>query len=68
MIINLLGLNCLRIKGLIAKVFVIGSSSHAMGTVKAMEMGTIEGAMSSLSIAVAGILTVIATSVFSNFY
>ena len=49
----------------IAKGIAIGSSSHAIGTAKAMEMGEIEGAMSSLSIAVAGILTVIGTTIFS---
>jgi putative effector of murein hydrolase len=32
-----------------------------------MEMGEIEGAMSSLSIAVAGILTVFGATLFSNF-
>ena len=32
-----------------------------------MEMGEIEGAMSSLSIAVAGILTVALSSVFAGF-
>lgn len=58
----------LRIKEPIAKGIAIGSASHAMGTVKAMEMGEIEGAMSSLSIAVAGVLTVIGASVFSYLY
>lgn len=51
----------------IAKGIGIGSASHAMGTTKAMEMGEIEGAMSSLSIAVAGLMTVIAASLFANF-
>ena len=51
----------------IAKGIGIGSASHAIGTAKAMEMGEIEGAMSSLSIAVAGILTVVGASVFANF-
>jgi putative effector of murein hydrolase len=37
-----------------------------MGTVKALEMGEVEGAMSSLSIALAGILTVVAASVFAT--
>ena len=50
----------------IAKGIALGSSSHAIGTAKAMEMGEIEGAMSSLSIAVAGILTVIGASVFAS--
>ncbi len=58
----------LRIKEPIAKGIAIGSASHAMGTAKAMEMGEIEGAMSSLSIAVAGVLTVIGASIFSYFY
>lgn len=51
----------------IAKGIAIGSASHAIGTAKAMEMGEIEGAMSSLSIAVAGLLTVIGASIFANF-
>lgn len=52
----------------IAKGVAIGSASHAMGTVKAMEMGEVEGAMSSLSIAVAGVITVIFTFIFVHFY
>lgn len=51
----------------IAKGVAIGSSSHAIGTAKAMELGEIEGAMSSLSIAVAGLLTVIVASIYANF-
>lgn len=42
----------------IAKGIAIGTSSHALGTTKAFEMGEIEGAMSSLAIAIAGICTV----------
>ena len=51
----------------ISKGLALGTSSHAIGTAKAMEMGEVEGAMSSLSIAVSGILTVIFASVFSHF-
>ena len=51
----------------IAKGIAIGTAAHAIGTAKAMEMGEIEGAMSSLAIAVAGLLTVIGASIFSNF-
>lgn len=51
----------------IAKGIGIGSASHAIGTTRAMEMGEIEGAMSSLSIAVAGLLTVIGASIFAQF-
>lgn len=46
----------------------IGTASHAMGTAKAMELGEVEGAMSSLSIAVSGLLTVVVAIVFSNIY
>jgi putative effector of murein hydrolase len=40
----------------------------AMGTAKAMEIGEIEGAMSSLSIAVAGLMTVIGATIFYQLY
>ena len=56
-----------RIKEPIAKGLALESAAHAIGTAKAMEMGEIEGAMSSLSIAVAGILTVALSSVFAGF-
>lgn len=56
-----------RINEPIAKGIAIGSASHAIGTAKAMEMGEIEGAMSSLSIAVAGLLTVVGASIFAYF-
>lgn len=52
----------------IAKGIGIGSSSHAIGTAKALEMGEVEGAMSGLSIAVSGILTVFLAILFSKFY
>ena len=51
----------------IAKGISIGSASHAIGTAKAMEMGDVERAMSSLSIAVAGILTVVGASIYAMF-
>lgn len=56
-----------RIEEPVAKGIAIGSASHAIGTAKAMEIGEIEGAMSSLSIAVAGLVTVVGASVFANF-
>lgn len=57
-----------RIKSPISKGLALGTSSHAIGTTKAMEMGEIEGAMSSLSIVVAGLLTVVLASVFAMLY
>lgn len=57
-----------RIHEPVAKGIALGSASHAIGTAKAMEIGEIEGAMSSLSIVVSGIITVAGASVFANFY
>ena len=56
---------CFRIKNAISKGLALGTSSHAIGTTKAMEMGEIEGAMSSLSIVVAGLMTVVLASIFA---
>lgn len=39
-----------------------------MRTAKALEMGETEGAMSSLSIAVSGIITVLLTGIYSKIY
>lgn len=55
-----------RIHEPISKGLALGTAAHAIGTAKAMEIGEIEGAMSSLSIAVAGILTVIFATVFAG--
>ena len=62
------GLLCrlLGIKDPIAKGIAIGTASHVMGTSKAMEIGKIEGAMSSLSVAVAGCMTVGAAILFQG--
>lgn len=56
-----------KIQEPVAKGVAIGTASHAVGTAKAMEMGEIEGAMSSLSIVIAGIMTVFGVSFFANF-
>lgn len=57
-----------KIEEPVAKGIGIGSAAHAIGTARAMEMGEIEGAMSSLSIAVAGLLTVIIAPLFANLW
>jgi len=43
----------------VAKGIALGTSAHALGTTKALEMGEVEGAMSGLSIGISGIITVI---------
>jgi predicted murein hydrolase (TIGR00659 family) len=50
--------NIFRIKDKVAVGVAIGTAAHALGTTKAMELGETEGAMSSLSIGVAGLITV----------
>lgn len=56
----------LKIEEPVAKGLALGTSAHAFGTAKALELGEIEGAMGSLSIAVAGLLTVIAVPMMSG--
>lgn len=56
-----------RITEPMSRGLAIGSASHAIGTARAMELGEVEGAMSSLSIAVAGVMTVALSSVFADF-
>lgn len=60
-------LRIFRITDPVARGVAIGTSSHALGTAKAMELGEVEGAMSSLSIAVSGIMTVILFSFYVKF-
>ena len=55
-----------KIEEPIARGLGLGTSAHAIGTAKAMELGPVEGAMSSLAIAVAGLLTVVGASVFAG--
>lgn len=56
-----------RITEPVSKGLAFGASSHAIGTAKAIEMGEIEGAMSSLAIAVSGVLTVVLASLYTHF-
>lgn len=55
-----------RITEPISKGLAFGASSHAIGTAKALEIGEVEGAMSSLAIAVSGIFTVVLASLFAG--
>ena len=54
-----------RITDPVAKGLAIGTASHALGTSKALEIGEVEGAMSGLSIAVAGLMTVVVAPLFA---
>lgn len=57
-----------RIKDKIAIGLALGTSSHVLGTAKALELGEVEGAMSSLSIVVSGVLTVAGANIFAMLY
>lgn len=59
-------LKLFRITNPVAKGLAIGTSAHALGTSKAMEIGEIEGAMSSLAIVITGIMTVVSVSFFAK--
>ena len=49
----------LGIKSRIARGLALGSAAHGLGTARAMELGTIEGAISGLAIGLMGIMTAI---------
>lgn len=46
-----------RVRNKVAQGVAIGTCSHAVGTARALEMGELEGAMSGVAIAVAGMMT-----------
>lgn len=60
-------LRLFRIKEPAAKGVALGTAAHAIGTSKAMQLGDTEGAVSSLSLVVSGIITVAGASVFAAF-
>ena len=47
----------LNLRNAIARGLAIGNASHAAGTTKAMQMGPVEGALSSLAIVLSGLMT-----------
>lgn len=55
-----------KIKDRVAIGVSLGTASHAVGTSKALEIGEVEGAMSSLSIGIAGIMTVVIAPIIYN--
>lgn len=56
-----------KINNPVAKGIALGTSAHALGTTKALEMGEVEGAMSGLSIGISGIITVVLIPIIINF-
>ena len=58
-------LKFVKVEDPIAKGLAIGTASHAVGTSHAIELGEIEGAMSGLAIAVAGLMTAVIAPLFA---
>lgn len=57
----------LRIRNPIAQGVAFGTASHVIGTARANELGSIQGAAGSLSLAVAGVLTAVLLPIFLGF-
>lgn len=55
-----------KIDNEVAVGVAIGTSSHALGTTKAVELGETQGAMSSLAIGIAGLITVIIAPILAK--
>ena len=55
-----------RITNPIAVGLACGNAAHAMGTSKALEFGEVEGAMSSLAVVTAGVITVVLAPIFAG--
>ena len=58
----------MNLKHPISRGLAIGNASHAAGTVKAMEMGKIEGSFSSLAIVLSGLMTAVVAPIAIWFY
>ena len=60
-------LNAARVYDPVARGLAIGVGAHVVGTARALELGEVEGAMSSLAIVLTGFLTVALAPIFVNF-
>lgn len=67
---NILGtqiLRLFRVNDRVAKGIALGCGSHAFGTVRALELGEVEGAMASLSLVITALLTVVIAPFLGSF-
>lgn len=60
-------LNLFRVKHDVARGIALGSMSHAIGTARAYKENEVQGAMSSLAMAIAGLLTAVLAPLFASF-
>lgn len=67
---NILGtqiLRLFRVNDRVATGIALGCGSHAFGTVRALELGEVEGAMASLSLVITALLTVVIAPFLGSF-
>ena len=67
---NLLGVFLCNVLGLtneVARGVAFGTSGHVVGTAKANELSPLTGAVSSLSLAIAGLLTAVLFPILTHF-
>lgn len=65
-VFNLIICKAVRLKDRLAIGLGMGTSAHAIGTSVALEVGEVEGAMSSLALVVAGLVTVVLAPFFGS--
>ena len=58
----------LKIESRVAKGLALGSSSHGMGTVKAIQLGSVEGAVSGMAIGLMGAVTALLVPLFDRLW
>ena len=66
---NMIGpqvLRLFRVTDRVAQGVALGCGSHAFGTVRALELGEVEGAMASLSLVITALLTVVIAPLLGN--
>ncbi|MFI3212064.1 MAG: LrgB family protein [Eubacteriales bacterium] len=66
-IVGPLVMNVFKITEPVAQGLAMGSAAHAIGTSKAIEIGEVQAAMSSLAIVVTGLITVIIVPIIANY-
>ncbi|MBQ5323884.1 MAG: LrgB family protein, partial [Oscillospiraceae bacterium] len=53
-----------KVRSPVAEGVAIGSCSHVIGTTKAVEIGEVQGALSSVAIGICGLITVVLLAIF----
>jgi len=57
-------LKIFKVKNPISKGLALGTSGHALGAARSLELGEVEGAMASIAVVVVGVITVVVVPIF----